>query len=112
MVIYFLQVLSCTQMPCLQTNTDKDAFADEEAAQKVADDAQEAGWKLDTSLFKLMCGFFAFYAGFPGPCTTETELPFNWGMEVISVRLGKRELTSSDEFSSLRGVQEKRLQIE
>merc|ERR1719375_1316038 len=40
------------------------------------------------------------------------EPPFNWGTEVVSVRLGRRVMSSSKDFSDLRGVQEERLHIE
>merc|ERR1712100_872851 len=66
----------------------------------------------DAPLFTLICGFFAFYAGLPGPTTKEDELPFDWEQEVVSVRLGRREMAYSKEFSELRGVQGDRLSIE
>jgi len=112
MAIYYLQVVSGTSMPCLQKDATDDAFADEESAEKVAQAAREAGWKLDASLFMLVCGFFAFYAGTNGPCTNDDEMPFNWGMEVVSIRLGTREFSSHEEFKELRGIQEERLHIE
>jgi DNA polymerase sigma len=109
MVIYFLQVAKSISMPSLQSGANDDSFRDDDSADRVASIVRDRDWKIETPLFLLVCGFFAFYAGLPGP---GDELPFEWGSEVVSVRHGRR-LTSSDKvFSELRGLQEERLHIE
>merc|ERR1719197_260987 len=62
-----------------------------------------------------LSAFFAFYAGTPGPYLEESQPPFNWGEEVVSIRLGRhgRGLSrTSNEFRELKGRQEAKLHIE
>lgn len=114
MVIFYLQVVSGINMPCLQSwrRDTSNAFSDDEAADKLAQDVRDSGWKLEGSLFMLFCGFFAFYAGTPGPGKQFYDAAFNWSEEVVSVRLGRRKFSSDDEFRELRGRNEMQLHIE
>jgi hypothetical protein len=114
MVIYFLQVTDMGQMPCLQARGEEDkAFEDDATAEKLARGAASA-WSLRKSMsFEMwLSAFFAFYAGTPGPYLEESQPPFNWGEEVVSVRLGRRLSSSSSEFRDLKGRQEAKLHIE
>jgi hypothetical protein len=114
MVIYFLIVASSTKMPCLQQQegVTNENFASAEAAEALAEAARR-DWSLEgQSLFMLVCGFFAFYTGTPGPGAQFYDAPFNWNEEVISVRLGSRDHASCEEFKELRGCKEMQLHIE
>jgi DNA polymerase sigma len=114
MVIYFLQVTDMGQMPCLQARGEEDeAFEDDVSAEKLTR-AAKANWNLRKSMsFEMwLSGFFAFYAGTQGPYLGEHQPPFNWGDEVVSIRLGKRLSKSSSEFRELKGRQEVKLHIE
>mmetsp|Transcript_120245 Transcript_120245/g.190412 ORF Transcript_120245/g.190412 Transcript_120245/m.190412 type:complete len:1081 (-) Transcript_120245:203-3445(-) len=114
MVIFYLQVAGGIEMPCLQSlggDTSND-FANDEAVDELVKDVRGKGWKLEASMFMLFCGFFAFYAGTPGPGRQYFDVPFNWSEEVVSVRLGKREFFQNEEFRDLRGRNDMALHIE
>jgi hypothetical protein len=114
LVIFYLQVVSGINMPCLQALSDDASsdFADDEAADKLVRSVRDSGWKLEGSLFMLFCGFFAFYNGTPGPGKQYFDAPFNWNEEVVSVRLGRRESSRCEEFRDLRGRFDAQLHIE
>merc|ERR1711933_31984 len=106
---FVMLVIFCLQALSDDTSSD---FADDEAADKLVQSVQDSGWKLEGSLFMLFCGFFAFYAGTPGPGKQFYDAPFNWNEEVVSVRLGRRESCRSEEFRELRGRNDIQLHIE
>jgi len=110
MAIYYLQVAATTLIPCLQEGGARDsAFAQDEDASARVEEAK-AGWEISATLEILLAGFFAFYAGFPGPVADVA--PFDWGKEVVSIRLGRRENSDSAEFEQLKGRNDPRLHIE
>eukprot|EP00933_Yihiella_yeosuensis_P013888 TRINITY_DN12660_c0_g1_i1.p1 TRINITY_DN12660_c0_g1~~TRINITY_DN12660_c0_g1_i1.p1 ORF type:complete len:283 (+),score=46.38 TRINITY_DN12660_c0_g1_i1:592-1440(+) len=130
MVIYFLQI--ALDLPSLQNGGSNDTSLqqDEEAKQLlnrvrrqsgfpgIREKLQSMGALLDThdderAFNVLLAGFFAFYnfSGQYSQCAL-TNPPFDWGKEVVSIRLGRRERTSSDEFEDLKGRFDSRLHIE
>merc|ERR1712232_19362 len=112
MVVYYLQVAGIAQMPCLQAGGRDDHFfkSDVTAEAKALDVAQ--GWSLQVTRDILLAGFFAFYAGTPGPGSQAFEQPFDWGTEVVSIRLGRRETSDNPEFDALSKRADQRLHIE
>lgn len=110
MVIYFLQVVEDLSLPCLQEGGAKDAaFETDEATEARVKHVKKLGNLALSSLDMLIGGFFAFYAGAVGPWGF---IPFDWGNEVVSVRLGRRERRDSDAFTLLNGRNAHRLHIE
>eukprot|EP00437_Effrenium_voratum_P016637 CAMPEP_0181459060 /NCGR_PEP_ID=MMETSP1110-20121109/32632_1 /TAXON_ID=174948 /ORGANISM="Symbiodinium sp., Strain CCMP421" /LENGTH=882 /DNA_ID=CAMNT_0023583571 /DNA_START=53 /DNA_END=2701 /DNA_ORIENTATION=- len=114
MALYFLQVASGDELPCLQDGLADSDLEDEEKLQQRVDEIKASGWKMESgSLWILLAGFFAFYGGSLGP-TYQYE-PFNWGQEVISVRLGKRARNlplDHELLSELKGRTQGHLHIE
>lgn len=112
MVVYYLQVAGIAQMPSLQACGSDDHFfmSDVTAEAKALDIGQ--GWSIQVTLDILLAGFFAFYAGTPGPGSQAFEQPFDWGTEVVSIRLGRREKSENPEFDSLSKRTDQRLHIE
>eukprot|EP00931_Biecheleriopsis_adriatica_P091298 TRINITY_DN65190_c0_g1_i1.p1 TRINITY_DN65190_c0_g1~~TRINITY_DN65190_c0_g1_i1.p1 ORF type:complete len:856 (-),score=173.82 TRINITY_DN65190_c0_g1_i1:75-2642(-) len=110
MAIYYLQVSE--QLPCLQLGGSCNAaFEDDDAAAKLVKEKKDGGWIMQQRDLKLLlAGFFAFYAGMFGPSCAVP--PFEWGKEVVSIRLGRREPSNSEAFEHLRGRHEQRLHIE
>ncbi|CAK0796774.1 unnamed protein product, partial [Prorocentrum cordatum] len=80
MVLYFLQVHPDFRLPVLSTRL-FDGFWPPPATQP---------WECETPLPEALLQFFAFYSG-----------EFEWGREVVSVRLGRRCGASGEEFASL-----------
>mmetsp|Transcript_77738 Transcript_77738/g.141403 ORF Transcript_77738/g.141403 Transcript_77738/m.141403 type:complete len:844 (-) Transcript_77738:55-2586(-) len=111
MVIYFLQVMESICLPCLQDGGSKDSSfeSDEGAKARVKACPMPGCPALEASFEMLLGGFFAFYAGTGGPWGFTA---FDWGSEVVSVRLGRRERRDSDVFSLLNGRDAHRLHIE
>lgn len=115
MALYFLQV-GGDEMPSLQQGLDESwATADDDEALFKRVQVVKESWRLPTrDLWTLVAGFFAFYAGSVGP--TGQCHPFQWGKEVVSVRLGKRSrqlhCAHATEFHDLKGRQEGHLHIE
>eukprot|EP00440_Ansanella_granifera_P057780 gb/GFBE01062639.1/.p1 GENE.gb/GFBE01062639.1/~~gb/GFBE01062639.1/.p1 ORF type:complete len:820 (+),score=170.15 gb/GFBE01062639.1/:1-2460(+) len=112
MALYFLQVAIPGPIPCLQQGgASNAAFEDDSAAEERVREAQaENSFLQNSSLRILLAGFFAFYGGTMGPSMSAP--PFAWGKEVVSVRLGRREMSDSEEFKALKGRHEDRLHIE
>jgi hypothetical protein len=84
MTLYFLQVDEYIKMPCLPTVA-FDGSADHSQAQSVQ-------WSCELSVEVMLYRFFSFFAMY-----------FIWGKEVISIRLGKRNLIEDSRFSELPG---------
>mmetsp|Transcript_73454 Transcript_73454/g.129637 ORF Transcript_73454/g.129637 Transcript_73454/m.129637 type:complete len:460 (+) Transcript_73454:49-1428(+) len=100
MVIYFLQVAS-TKLPSLQQNSAGDhAFENDEEVNSIVSALLQEQQR-SQGLAELLLGFFQFYSQ-----------DFRWGTEVVSVRLGRRENSSSDNFKEMRLRKERRLHIE
>jgi len=114
MALYFLQVASGDELPCLQEGLAESDLEDEEKLQQRVNEIKASGWKMESgNLWILLAGFFAFYGGSLGP-TYQYE-PFNWGREVISVRLGKRARNlplDHELLSELKGRTQGHLHIE
>eukprot|EP00440_Ansanella_granifera_P060365 gb/GFBE01065429.1/.p1 GENE.gb/GFBE01065429.1/~~gb/GFBE01065429.1/.p1 ORF type:complete len:389 (+),score=77.72 gb/GFBE01065429.1/:1-1167(+) len=93
MVLYFLQVQTDLQLPCLptdifQTGADASVFA-------------HLTWTCKLPLRELLYRFFYFYSS-----------QFHWGSEVVSVRLGRRAQMGDPAFSQLPGQAVWRLHVE
>merc|ERR1712151_992087 len=98
------------RLPCLQAGgADDSAFEDDDAAiikiREVCKRRPDA-WGIDDNIDVLVAGFFAFYAGMQGPGFQFCQPPFDWGSEVVSIRLGRRERADSEEFRHLSGRHE------
>jgi len=93
MTLYFLQVDAALQMPCLPTS----AFG----STGTVDAGIPHTWTCQLSLWALFHRFFSFFVN-----------EFQWGTEVISVRLGKREVIGSPSFQSLPGNTLQRIHLE
>lgn len=93
MVIYFLQVHQDLGFPHLPTS----------AFRCGAENVEEhlASWRFQGSLSFLIEEFFTFFAE-----------QFDWGSEVVSVRLGKRSYATDDDFACLAGRRLNRLHVE
>ncbi|CAE8610280.1 unnamed protein product [Polarella glacialis] len=98
MVLYFLQVQQGLQMPCIPT----EAFSSYGARPEV----KRIHWRCASPLAELVGRFFMFYA--PGA----EGGGFQWGSEVVSVRLGQRVQPREPAFKSLPGRLGQRLHIE
>ncbi|CAE8710582.1 unnamed protein product [Polarella glacialis] len=98
MVLYFLQVQQGLEMPCIPTR----AFSSYGASPEV----KRIRWRCASPLAELVGHFFMFYA--PGA----EGGGFQWGSEVISVRLGQRVQPRELAFQSLPGRLGQRLHIE
>ncbi|CAE8618835.1 unnamed protein product [Polarella glacialis] len=98
MVLYFLQVQQGLEMPCIPTG----AFSSYGASPEV----KRIRWRCASPLAELVGRFFMFYA--PGA----EGGGFQWGSEVISVRLGQRVQPRELAFQSLPGRLGQRLHIE
>mmetsp|Transcript_38357 Transcript_38357/g.69509 ORF Transcript_38357/g.69509 Transcript_38357/m.69509 type:complete len:501 (-) Transcript_38357:591-2093(-) len=96
MVLYFLQVQQGLEMPCMPT----EAFSSFGSTPEV----QGISWTCALPLAELVTGFFVFYAGADGG--------FQWGSEVVSVRLGRRSQPRELDFQLLPGRLGHRLHIE
>mmetsp|Transcript_23254 Transcript_23254/g.41999 ORF Transcript_23254/g.41999 Transcript_23254/m.41999 type:complete len:373 (+) Transcript_23254:45-1163(+) len=92
MVLYFLQVQQDLQLPCLPT------AAFNLNSSPSFDNIQ---WSCRMSLPQLLDRFFSFFT-----------YEFQWGSEVVSVRLGKRAEIRSQEFKQLPGQAVWRLHVE
>lgn len=101
LMIYFLQVHEEVLLPPLNTTlfeADKDP-AKREAA--IAEKSQEWSPICPWSLPHLLFRFFYFY-----------RWQFEWGTEVASIRLGRREYARDEEFHFLRGRHAMRIHVE
>lgn len=87
MAIFFLQAKF--NLPCLPTSRIE------------TPNRRARPWVAEQSLGSLICRFFEFYAN-----------EFRWGEEVVSVRLGRRELSTATGFQELNGFFNCRLHIE
>ena len=115
MALYFLQV-GGDEMPSLQEGLNDWATGEDDEALAERVRVVKEKWSLPTrDIWALLAGFFAFYAGSVGP-TGLCQCPFQWGQEVVSVRLGQRSrklhCAHSTEFHDLKGRQEGHLHIE
>eukprot|EP00403_Amphidinium_massartii_P019251 CAMPEP_0178412088 /NCGR_PEP_ID=MMETSP0689_2-20121128/21831_1 /TAXON_ID=160604 /ORGANISM="Amphidinium massartii, Strain CS-259" /LENGTH=741 /DNA_ID=CAMNT_0020033317 /DNA_START=70 /DNA_END=2295 /DNA_ORIENTATION=+ len=95
MVIYFLQV----------------GDMGEERLPVLKQDSPRGKWmpKKGTEMSEVLTAFFTFYGGGMSP---ENTRPFDWGREVVSIRLGRRENVDHEEFSKLNRRKENRIHIE
>jgi len=94
MAIYFMQVEPRLRMQCLDTAL----FT---GLGSVPKDAKGTGWSCRWAASDLLLQFFSFYAR-----------EFQWGTEVVSIRLGSRRLVLDPAFEALKGRREERLHIE
>lgn len=94
MVIYFLQVACTPPLPCLPTEQLLHGATCPEALRA------GASWACSEPLHVLLCSFVAFYGR-----------DFRWGEEVVSVRLGRREVAPSA-FELLPGRRAGALRVE
>ncbi|CAJ1374721.1 unnamed protein product [Effrenium voratum] len=94
MVIYFLQVHPETQLPCLPTLYFQQGATAAES---------QARWSCNLLPHQLLARFLSFYA-----------FDFQWGAEVVSVRLGRRlgPEEAAFEFAQLPGLEVMRMQVE
>jgi hypothetical protein len=92
MTLYFLQVDPIAQMPCLPTW----AFTGSRGTPAAA----QMKWSFSQSLSSLLHRFFCFYA-----------YEFDWGTEVVSVRVGRRSGKSDTEHGEMRGLWVARLHV-
>jgi len=93
MALYFLQVDPSTRMPCLPTSL----FTGEGGVPKEA----KITWNCTFVRTELLYRFFRFFSS-----------DFRWGAEVVSIRLGRRALSTETDFEELKGRHEQRLHIE
>eukprot|EP00931_Biecheleriopsis_adriatica_P021777 TRINITY_DN14149_c0_g2_i1.p1 TRINITY_DN14149_c0_g2~~TRINITY_DN14149_c0_g2_i1.p1 ORF type:complete len:385 (+),score=87.34 TRINITY_DN14149_c0_g2_i1:55-1209(+) len=93
MAIYFLQVHPDLQMPCVPP----EAFTQGARAA----DFEHLQWDCQLPVHELLSRFFYFYAW-----------EFEWGTEVVSIRLGQRLYAGSPEFHQLPGQTYWRLHVE
>jgi len=93
MVLYFLQVHPDFELPCLPTW----AFDGSGPTPKLG----KVRWKCRASLLDALRKFFEFYSSH-----------FDWGSEVVSVRLGQRLDARSTEFVMLKDRDQSRLHVE
>ena len=114
MAIYFLQVASGDEVPCLQEGLANNL---EDLKERLGQDDVKS-WrpsevKESRGLWNHLAAFFAFYSNSYGPtCRYE---PFRWGEEVVSVRLGQKSRAlnvDSEEFRALSRRQKGVLHIE
>lgn len=96
MVLYFLQVDPQLAMPCLPTQY----FSSHGASPEVS----RITWTCPMPLPAVLRKFFIFYGSDGGG--------FQWGSEVVSVRLGWRCQASNEHFGSLPGRTTNRLHVE
>lgn len=97
LVVYFLQVQLDLAFPCLDTNAfDSGCIAGEQNVDK---------WSCQASLEVLVERFFNFYGG-------HGRDSFQWGFEVVSVRVGERRSPEETCFHHLPGKRTARLHIE
>eukprot|EP00928_Gymnodinium_smaydae_P073587 TRINITY_DN56778_c0_g1_i2.p1 TRINITY_DN56778_c0_g1~~TRINITY_DN56778_c0_g1_i2.p1 ORF type:complete len:473 (+),score=21.65 TRINITY_DN56778_c0_g1_i2:78-1496(+) len=99
MAIYFMQVTD-TKLPCLQ-RVGNTPFNEDESASQLADIHKENGYAIQSPISELFYNFISFYS-----------TDFRWGSEVVSVRLGRREVSTCSEFAQLSKVREQRIHIE
>ncbi|CAJ1341263.1 unnamed protein product [Effrenium voratum] len=114
MAVYFLQVASGDELPCLQDELPSGWDGDDQALDTLARE-QCKNWRSSSSLWMYLAGFFAFYSNARGPLALEGYEPFRWGEEVVSVRLGRRSrrlTVESEEFQELGRRQKGFLHIE
>lgn len=97
MVLYFLQVDTELDMPCLPT----DLFSCHGQSPEI----NSFTWARRMPLAAVLRKFFMFY-GVPG------GMGFEWGSEVVSVRLGRRAKASEQVFMNLPGRHTQRLHVE
>jgi len=95
LTFYFLQV-SSAKLPNFHADHD---FLDSGSVDVAVRSVK--GWTLDRPVATLVTEFFAFYAK-----------DFKWGSEVVSVRHGRRDVSSSEVFQNLVGRDLCRLHIE
>jgi len=100
LVIYFLQV-TAVGLPCLQEEGCTDSTFEDDSKSEAASRRVQASWRLGESLSSLFCKFFEFYGR-----------TFRWGIEVVSVRMGRRLDAGNAAFAALPYVEEGRLHIE
>ncbi|CAE8674625.1 unnamed protein product [Polarella glacialis] len=93
MAIFFLQVHPSWRLPCLPTW----GFGSGGVAKEVLG----ITWESPGGLPELVCGFFRFYVA-----------DFQWGQEVVSVRLGRRAFRNEPDFFELSGRVAPRMHIE
>ncbi|CAJ1348828.1 unnamed protein product [Effrenium voratum] len=116
MAIYFLQVASGDEVPCLQKgleNEDLETALKERLGQDDVKSWRPSGAQKSRGLWNHLAAFFAFYSNSYGP--TNRYEPFRWGEEVVSVRLGRRSralTVDSEEFGALSRRQKGALHIE
>jgi len=95
MMLYFLQVHPDVQLPVFPV----EAFKKPHKLLAVA--STRPSWRCTLLLVDLLKSFFRFYAE-----------EFKWGTEVVSVRVGKRQMASEPMFAALRARQAQRIHIE
>mmetsp|Transcript_115488 Transcript_115488/g.333582 ORF Transcript_115488/g.333582 Transcript_115488/m.333582 type:complete len:658 (+) Transcript_115488:179-2152(+) len=98
MTIYFLQVWEDVMIPFLPTSCFEPGGEGEDDPQV---QAARKSWTCHLSTAELVVNFFVFY-----------NLFFQWGHEVVSLRLGSRHFTQEPVFEKLRGRWTRRLHIE
>jgi len=94
MVIYFMQVEPSLCLPVLPTG-----LFDGESG--IPSALQGITWRCDLPRAELLYRFFQFYSQ-----------EFQWGSEVISVRIGRRAMASEEVYSELRGRFSSRIHVE
>eukprot|EP00930_Biecheleria_cincta_P004488 TRINITY_DN10539_c0_g2_i1.p1 TRINITY_DN10539_c0_g2~~TRINITY_DN10539_c0_g2_i1.p1 ORF type:complete len:558 (+),score=66.35 TRINITY_DN10539_c0_g2_i1:120-1676(+) len=97
MVLYFLQVDPELAMPCLPTH----CFSSHGPSPEIS----KVTWTCSLPLPVVLRKFFTFYG-------SDGETGFQWGSEVVSVRLGWRSKASDEQFAALPGRTAKRLHVE
>eukprot|EP00930_Biecheleria_cincta_P004489 TRINITY_DN10539_c0_g3_i1.p1 TRINITY_DN10539_c0_g3~~TRINITY_DN10539_c0_g3_i1.p1 ORF type:complete len:555 (+),score=63.40 TRINITY_DN10539_c0_g3_i1:108-1667(+) len=97
MLLYFLQVDPDLAMPCLPTH----CFSSDGPTPEIS----SVTWTCSLSLPVVLRKFFTFYG-------SERGTGFQWGSEVVSVRLGWRSMASDEHFAGLPGRTAKRLHVE
>eukprot|EP00928_Gymnodinium_smaydae_P039963 TRINITY_DN27182_c0_g1_i1.p1 TRINITY_DN27182_c0_g1~~TRINITY_DN27182_c0_g1_i1.p1 ORF type:complete len:421 (-),score=51.98 TRINITY_DN27182_c0_g1_i1:288-1550(-) len=99
LVLYFMQVSPDIKLPTLPVGDIAAYLSDEALEQAIA--VASYHWQCKLPLPELLMRFFGFYAKI-----------FQWGYEVVSVRLGQQISPLDLRFSKLRGRHVNRLHIE
>lgn len=94
MAIYFMQVDPNVRLPCLPTHCFNGGDLPPQQFQQLK-------WTCALPMSWLLYQFFRFFVG-----------DFQWGTEVVSVRIGRRATADDPAFSQLRGRFDPRLHIE
>jgi hypothetical protein len=110
MVIYFMQVHTDVNLPCISTSIfeelehwSPDKLPEDPAAEAAMEKLEriQQSWSCDLELSDLLFRFFGFYTMF-----------FDWGREVISIRIGQRCYSRESVFQELRGRFVPRIHVE